>query len=105
GAVQLRQVQGQEALQVRPAGELGGVQRLVAQGQVAEALAAGDGAVLDGEPALGRREQLPAGPLAVGDQVRGPGDGARVHEVAQLLPGALRLRRAGVDAQLVRAEV
>src|SRR5699024_5206500 len=30
---------------------------------------------------------------------------ASVHEVAQLLPGALRLRRAGVDAQLVRAEV
>src|SRR5699024_4916851 len=84
GAVELRQLESHEVGQMTSPGELPLLQAALAQRELAEALPAGHLAGLHTDPALGRREQLPAGLWAVADQVRGPRDGALVHEVSTL---------------------
>ena len=104
-ALELGQVEGEVAGQVRAADELVLGEAAVPQGQLAEALPAGDLVAVGGDPAAGRGEQLPARRLRIGHEVRGPGDRVRVDEVGQLLAGVCGQRIGGLDGQLMGGRV
>ena len=104
-ALELGQVEGEVAAQMRAACELVLGEASLPQCQLAEAPPAGGLVAVGGDPAARRGQQLPARRARVGHQVGRPGDRVRVDEVAEHLPVARGERIAGVDGELVGGRV